>query len=360
MKEGSKKEESARAAEVLRLFGVSQMEVQQAAAALPKECGLCPVHCLSRGGETLVALEARDAAGLRKAEQNLRSCLGAALYARGETDLPVSAVQTLEEHHKLLGCADAAAGALVDPRLEAIAGAEKVYDFGAESYAHPEKGPKLRQLAEKLAAKTEGGPAQEGAARARALCRLGGVDFAAACVEREGGVLLILGARKGFWLRSVWEFETPGLWLLDMIRRAAAGLPQAEGTRWQKYGAPLEESSLCAPPRPAEATPPADPEPPPPPAEEAAENPDAWVPERSEPLPRPAPAAETPGPQKKKSGAGKWLFRLAALLLILALGCLAAAWYYTGGDLEALPEMLGLREFNHSGASLMQIFVPGV
>ena len=52
--------------------------------------------------------------------------------------------------------------------------------------------------------------------------------------------------------------------------------------------------------------------------------------------------------------------RLAALLLILALGCLAAAWYYTGGDLEALPEMLGLREFNHSGASLMQILVPGV
>lgn len=360
MKEGSKKEETARAAEVLRLFGVSQMEVQQAAAALPKECGLRPVRCMSRGGETLVALDARDAAALRKAEQNLRSCFGAALYARGETDLPVSAVRTLEEHHKLLACADATAGALVDPRFEAIAGAEKVYDFGAESYAHPDKGPKLRQLAEKLAARTEGGPAQEGAARARALCRLGGVDLAAACVEKEGGVLLILGTRKGFWLRPVWEFETPGLWLLDMIRRAAAGLPQAEGTCWQKYGAPMEADVLFAPARPAAETAPAVPESPRPPAEENTEHPDAWVPERSEPLPRPAPAAQTPGPEKKKGGAGKWLFRLAALLLILALGCLAAAWYYTGGDLEALPEMLGLREFNHSGASLMQVLLPGI
>ena len=43
-------------------------------------------------------------------------------------------------------------------------------------------------------------------------------------------------------------------------------------------------------------------------------------------------------------------------LLILALAAFAAAWYYTGGDLAALPQQLqslGADSLPHSGAKLI-------
>lgn len=355
------REESKQIGCVLRLFGAPQMAVQQAVAGFPAGWNLCRVRCMSRGGETLVALTAEDKAGLTRAEQSLRTCFPGDLYAQGDTDLAVCTVKTLEQHKQLLVCADAAAGALVEPRLEAIAAAEKIFDFGSESYTHPQRGPRIRELAEKIAAKTEGGPVQEAAARLRAACRVAEADLAAACVEKEGGALLLVGGRKnGYWFRAVWESENPGLWLLDMIRRAAADLPQAQGTRWVKYGADLPEELSDLPQRPADA-PEQEEKTPAPAAEETPEpaketpDPEAWVPERNEPLPRPDPAPAA-AQQPKKGGGMKWLARLLVLLLLAVLVALAVAWYYTGGDLSALPELLGIKEFSLSGASLMEIF----
>ena len=54
----------------------------------------------------------------------------------GEQTLAAAAVQALEQHRKLLVCSDAAAGMLLESRLENLSGAEKVFDFGAMSYCH--------------------------------------------------------------------------------------------------------------------------------------------------------------------------------------------------------------------------------
>lgn len=70
-------------------------------------------------------------------------------------------------------------------------------------------------------------------ARVQAAQRFVGADLAAGCVERAEDTVLFLGSRRGCWVRTVANTDAPALWLLDMIRRAASGLPQAAGTSWQ-------------------------------------------------------------------------------------------------------------------------------
>ena len=120
---------------VLRLFGVPEQTVQKAVAALP-DSWQGTVHCRTRGAETLVALQSSTSQQLHRAVQLLRTSLAPALYGEGEQTLATAAVQALEQHRKFLVCSDAAAGALLETRLENLPGAEKVFDFGAMSYAN--------------------------------------------------------------------------------------------------------------------------------------------------------------------------------------------------------------------------------
>ena len=129
------KEENRPAGCVLRLFGTPEQTVQKAVAALP-DTWQGTVHCRTRGAETLVALQSSTPQQLRRAVQLLRTSFAPALYGEGEQTLAAAAVQALEQHRKLLVCSDAAAGALLETRLENLPGAEKVFDFGAMSYAN--------------------------------------------------------------------------------------------------------------------------------------------------------------------------------------------------------------------------------
>ena len=129
--------------------------------------------------------------------------------------------------------------------------------------------------------------------------------------------MLFLGSRKGCWVRTVANADTPALWLLDMIRRAASGLPQAAGTIWQKYGRAIPADALTAQRLPG----------------------------------KPEPDAPTAAPRKRHRVRNALIF-----LLILALAAFAAAWYYTGGDLAALPQRLqslGADSLPHAGAKLI-------
>lgn len=293
---------------VLRLFGAPLWAVQQAAQQAD-----IAARCRARGAEVLAALQAETPAGLEKARKALCGRFAAELYGEGETTLVHAAVQALETHRRLLVCCDADAGTLLEARLETVPGAEKVFDFGALSYADA-------KIREKLSARTcrvKGGPIPAKLARVQAVQRLVGADLAAGCVERAEDTVLFLGSRRGCWLRTVANTDAPALWLLDMIRRAASGLPQAAGTSWQKYGRAVPADVLTV----------------------------QTLPDKPE---NTAPAKP---PRKRHRVRNALIF-----LLILALAAFAAAWYYTGGDLTALPQRLqslGADSLPHAGAKLI-------
>lgn len=293
---------------VLRLFGAPLWAVQQAAQQAD-----IAARCRGRGAEVLAALQAETSAGLEKARKALNGRFAAELYGEGEMTLVHAAVQALETHRRLLVCCDADAGALLEARLETVPGAEKVFDFGALSYADA-------KIREKLSARTcrvKGGPIPAKLARVQAAQRFVGADLAAGCVERAEDTVLFLGSRRGCWVRTVANTDAPALWLLDMIRRAASGLPQAAGTSWQKYGRAVPADVLTV----------------------------QTLPDKPE---NTAPAKP---PRKRHRVRNALIF-----LLVLALAAFAAAWYYTGGDLTALPQRLqslGADSLPHAGAKLI-------
>ena len=293
---------------VLRLFGAPLWTVQQAAQQAD-----IAARCRGRGAEVLAALEAETPAGLEKARKALNGRFAAELYGEGKMTLVHAAVQALETHRRLLVCCDADAGTLLEARLETVPGAEKVFDFGALSYADA-------KTREKLSARTcrvKGGPIPAKLARVQAAQRFVGADLAAGCVERAEDTVLFLGSRRGCWVRTVANTDAPALWLLDMIRRAASGLPQAAGTSWQKYGRAVPADVLTV----------------------------QTLPDKPE---NTAPAKP---PRKRHRMRNALIF-----LLVLALAAFAAAWYYTGGDLTALPprlQSLGADSLPHAGAKLI-------
>jgi len=293
---------------VLRLFGAPLWTVQQAAQQAD-----IAARCRGRGAEVLAALQAETPARLEKARKALNGRFAAELYGEGEMTLVHATVQALETHRRLLVCCDADAGTLLEARLETVPGAEKVFDFGALSYADA-------KIREKLSAKTcrvKGGPIPAKLARVQAAQRFVGADLAAGCVERAEDTVLFLGSRRGCWVRTVANTDAPALWLLDMIRRAASGLPQAAGTSWQKYGRAVPADVLTV----------------------------QTLPDKPE---NTAPARP---PRKRHRMRNALIF-----LLVLALAAFAAAWYYTGGDLTALPQRLqslGADSLPHAGAKLI-------
>ena len=274
---------------VLRLFGVPSTAVEQTVENFPPQWQAA-ARWKSRGAETLVALQAQNPSGLKKARKALREQFAADLYGAGQTTLPAAVVDALEGHDKLLISADAAAGALLEARLETVAGAEKVYDFGALSYAHPRTGPQIEKRVRARLPKDCTDPVRLALARAQTARRIVGADLAVSCAERAEDRVLVLSSKKGCWLRTVPAGENAALWLLDLIRRAAAGFPQAEGT--------------------------------------------GFLPAR-----RAAQKNAQPGPEPKHHPVRRMCAGLLVLLLAVLL-CTAGAWVYTGGNFYALPEQL--------------------
>ena len=320
---------------VLRFFGEEEGRVRQAAQDLAGRCGLAGVATRAQGPETLLALTAPPAA-LRKAEALLGRSFRAGLYGAGGETLAAAAARALARHDRMLACADTLALELLAPRLEGQTGIDAHFDFGAGSCADPAALAKI----EAGARRCQDGGAPEAAwdelCRLRAALRVTHADLVAGALAVPEGTLVAVAGRRGSWLRCVPPGENPALWLLDILRRAAAGLAQARGVAFTLHG---ERPQLAAPPAPVQGGPSA--------AALEAVLASGW---EEEPDAAP-PAAALP----RRS---RWPLRLALLLLVLALAGLAAAFRLTGGDLAALPELLlhlpdGPQLPAHSGATLL-------
>lgn len=293
---------------VLRIFGAEEQQLQDLTTQLSFG-GKLTAQYRCRGAETLLALQSEQPGILQKAANKVRKALGAAVYAEGETVLAEALVQTLEQHRCLLTSADAAAGALLESRLEAVPGADKVFDFGSMSYADERTAAQIDQLAHRRAKRP--GELELARSRVRAARQLVDTDLAVTCVGREDHITLLVGSKKGCWLRTVRTEDGPGLWLMDIVRRAACGLPQAAGTLWQRWKDPVPENVML-------------------PAEMCKQT---KLPQR--------------GPHK-----GVCLGR-GVLVLLLTAVLLAAGWYCTGGNIEMLPQLWKQQDTSFSDARMI-------
>ena len=304
--------DAANESRVLRFFGVQESEVCRTASGLAGRYGLTQVESRSQGAETLLALTA-PAQTLHKAEERLRRTFRAGLYGMGEQTLADCTAQALVKNDRLLACGDPLALDLLAPRLEGRAGIDQVFDFGAGSCKDPDTCARIEALAAQKAKGRADNPADNLLRRLRAVLRVTRADLAAGALEVEGRTLVAVAGRKGSWLYLAGPSDNPALWLLDLIRRAADGSPQAPEVRFVRRG---RKAGLRVDPAQA----------------------------GEEPV---LPAARR-----------RWPVRLALVLGVVALAGLAAALRFTDGNLAALPGMVqsmleGSQLPAHSGAALL-------
>lgn len=220
------------ATRVLRFFAADAAARQKALAPFV-EGGKITVEEMHRHGETLIlltALQDSPAAAnqmLDNCQENLTLACGGALYAAGDVTLFGACVEAMRQTNSLFAAADTDACHVLNVRLDKTEAARSVYDFGAQSCDHSRRSRRIRAAAQ--GAETA---MQAAALRIRMTCRLTEADWAVACFVADKQRALAVGCEKGCWVYRLAADEVPSLWLADMLRRAALGLPQAEGVCW--------------------------------------------------------------------------------------------------------------------------------
>ena len=220
---------------VLRFFGVEEAQVRQAASGLAGRCSLARIETRVQGAETLLALTAPPSA-LRKAEGLLARTFPGGLYGAGGDTLAQCAARALVQRDRLLACADTLALDLLAPRLEGQAGVDACFDFGAGSCADPTALARIEAGARRCQGPGPSEPVWDELCRLRAALRVTHADFVAGAIPLPEGTLTAVAGRRGSWLYRVPAGDNPALWLLDLVRRAALGCPQAPGVSFTLHG----------------------------------------------------------------------------------------------------------------------------
>lgn len=315
---------------VLRLFGADKAALKPLLAGAQNNNNI-QVQCMEQGGEMLILLEAATRSGnatmavLGGWQEQIEKICGDALYGTGDTTLTGAMLDAFASQSKLFVCLDAQTSALAEQKLGGVKGFDAVYDFGAHSHAHPKIGRKI-VAGSSFAKKYPDQTAQQVAGMMKVAYHYSGADCVLAIVPfSDASHLVMVGDKQGYWVRRLPAGENTMLWAVDMLRRAALGTAQARGSIRVAYGAKLPEFAV---------------------AESIADKPADFI----------APAQETydaPPPPQPAEKAGVGVFLSFMLVVFIALGVIAALYWYTGGDIASLWYDSGLDRFNVSSATLL-------
>ena len=377
---------------VLRLFGPQLDQVTQVLRTAAGQG--CPgLNLLMKNGEYAVCVTARAdsaqgaAALCRRWQDYFESRFGDAVFCVGEESLASVAVKALAGSGRLLVAADEVTGKLLDRALSGCEAAGSVYDFGAQSYAHPKRGARVVPN-KHLLKKYPGCPVQPAATRAHAALRVSGADWAAAYCPADGQhpAFVLTCNDKYAWVRPLPadgdEEALAAGWLLDMLRRMAQGKDMDSFVERFRLGGPAPKlelpgqalAGLAASPAPAPKaeTPKAAPAAPVQPAP-APQN--APAPAQSAPAPAAAFTGKAPradgtpvdllqpdeqltsaaqllfsddapepparGPQEQRPSGPHWGRLLGCILLVVIIAGGVALWLWQGGKLPGGGSVLG-------------------
>ena len=246
----------------LRIFGIGESRLEDMLKDIIESQTNPTIATYAKEGEVTLRLTARYAAGAapgsaenrgRAIEPDIispiasivRERVGDCLFSDEDEDLEEAALKALTQNNLTLSLAESCTGGLIASRLTEIPGASKTFLSSAVTYSNEAKEALLGVCGETLRAygAVSAPVAREMAEGAR---RVFGSDIAASATgiagpgggSEEKPVGLVYIALAGQGGTSVKELRIPGprarvrniacLNVLDMIRRAALGLPQAD------------------------------------------------------------------------------------------------------------------------------------
>ena len=176
---------------ILRVFGPTAAEVS--AVLRQARADGCPgLRLLERDGEFAVCIQI-SAPNRAMAEQycekwalRLRAKFGDDIFAEGETSLAQATLSAMLDRRKLLVAVDETTGRLLGSQLQPLPHSEAVFDFGTETYAHPENRKQI-VVPPVLLKRFPGDVVQASAGRALNAMQVAGADFGAAYMPATVG-----------------------------------------------------------------------------------------------------------------------------------------------------------------------------
>lgn len=222
---------------ILRMFDQDAEALGKKLCELTERSRDLHFQLAQRYGELAVCIRTRGERAAQlcaEADQALRQFCGAKIFGTGATGLPQAAVASLHLNEHLMVAADQATGQLLSTALEQVDGSRRVFDFGTQSYAHPDSARRLSEVPQWLQNVWEPAPRMEVCCR-QAL-KLSGADYALALVPAQDDqcAWAMLCSSRYCWMQPIAPDAPQAYavnWLLELVRRVSAGLemPRSAG-----------------------------------------------------------------------------------------------------------------------------------
>ncbi|MEG0769698.1 MAG: hypothetical protein RSG59_07210 [Ruthenibacterium sp.] len=189
-----------------------------------------------QSGEVLVVIAARARTAMAATELTenaagqFEAAMGDSVYGRGKAPIGAVVVAEMEQDETTLVAADDATGLLLETELQPIKNADKVFDFGQNSFRNARMADKIADAA-LMDDEESDDPIQLSADRSFAARKCTKSDFGVCIVDVEGGKMVCSAVTYGkmVYVRCIRPAPDAGkaaaMTALDMIRRLTLGMP---------------------------------------------------------------------------------------------------------------------------------------